>query len=167
MDLGRFHSPGALSAPSFSYCLAVETPSPANRKHKVSVRHPRKTKGVPRLRDDVTNLFYRIPSEFRSRKIPDWYHSYVNVPKYIFRVIGRGMSPRQKIISTLCRLYNLYRFGLCRGTSRTSWLIKSGRGDSIHPLLVNLYTNRWYTMASIAYRRLKVLLRPLYGPRAI
>jgi len=114
---------------------------------------------VDRLVSKVTSLFYALPEHHRKVPIRHWYADYVNVPRYLFRLPGRCLSRKQKVISTLCRLYNLYRFGLCRGPNRTSWLIKSGRDDSVHRLLRGI-TRRWYTIGSIVYRRLKVLLTP-------
>jgi len=122
-------------------------------------RHGRKLPAVDRLVCKVTSLFYTLPEQYRREPVRSWYADYVNVPRYLFRIPGKRLSKKQKVISTLCRLYNVYRFHLCRSASGTSQLIKSGRDDSVHRLLRGI-ARKWYTVGSIVYRRLKVLLTP-------
>lgn len=114
-----------------------------------------------RLLNRVNALFYSLPLEARRAKIPNWYSEVICKPRYFFRIRGRDMSLSQRVVSTLCRVYHWYRFKLARVLAGTSKLIKFGRGDNIYRVLVQPMGPGWYTMASIVYRRLKVLLKPL------
>jgi len=116
-----------------------------------------------RLLNRVTALFYSIPQEGRSAKIPQWYPEVINKPRYLFRIRGRDMSLQQKVVSTLCRVYHWYRFSSAKRMAGTAKLIKLSRGDNIYRVLSHPMGPDWYTMASIAYRRLKVLLSPLWA----
>jgi len=125
-------------------------------------RTGKKLPAIDRLVSKCTSLFYTMPEWCRKEPIRPWFANFVGVPRYLFRLPGKLLSKKQKVVSTLCRLYNLYRFRLCRGHNRTSWLIKSGRDDSIHRLL-RVISRKWYTIGSIVYRRLKVLLTPIWS----
>jgi len=116
-----------------------------------------------RLLNRVTALFYSIPQGGRSAKIPHWYPEVINKPRYLFRIKGRDMSLQQKVVSTLCRVYHWYRFSSAKRIAGTAKLIRFGRGDNIYRVLSHPMGPDWYTMASIAYRRLKVLLSPLWA----
>lgn len=116
-----------------------------------------------RLLNRVTALFYSIPQEGRSAKIPYWYPEVINKPRYLFRIKGRDMSLQQKVVSTLCRVYHWYRFSSAKRLAGTAKLIKFSRCDNIYRVLSHPMGPDWYTMASIAYRRLKVLLSPLWA----
>jgi len=114
-----------------------------------------------RLKNRVNALFYSLPLEGRRTKIPSWYSEVLGKPRYLFRLRGRDMSLQQRVVSTLCRVYHWYRFHLARNLAGTSKQIKFGRGDNIYRVLAQPMGPGWYTMASIAYRRLKVLLKSL------
>jgi hypothetical protein len=122
----------------------------------------RKLPFAARLRIRATELFRSIPKQYRSgMKIPAWYADTIGVPKYYFRKSGSSMSQKQVCISTLCRLYFIYRFTLRRGDCNTAKLIRGCRGDSIYRLFLRLqFSPRWYTISHMIYRRLKVLLHP-------
>lgn len=126
-------------------------------------RRGKPLKSKMRLHNRVVALFYSLPLEARRAKIPQWYPEVICKPRYLFRLKGRDMSLPQRVVSTLCRVYHWYRFHLARSLAGTSKLIKFGRGDSIYRVLAHPMGPRWYTMASIVYRRLKVLLKPLWA----
>jgi hypothetical protein len=115
-----------------------------------------------RLRIRATELFRSIPKQYRfGMKIPQWYANTVGVPKYYFRTPGSRLSQKQVCISTLCRLYFIYRFTLRRGDCNTATLIRGCKGDSVYRLFLRLkFSVRWYTISHMIYRRLKVLLHP-------
>jgi hypothetical protein len=116
-----------------------------------------------RLLNRINALFYSIPLEGRRVKIPQWYSEVIGKPRYLFRIRGRDMSLTQRVVSTLCRVYYWYRFHHARELAGTARLIKLCRYDSIYRILAQPIGPGWYTMASIVYRRLKVLLKPLWA----
>lgn len=117
-----------------------------------------------RLQNRVNALFYSLPLEARRTKLPAWMPEVLGKPRYLFRIPGRSLSASQRVVSTLCRVYYWYRFVLARGPlANTSKLLKLMRCDNIYRVLAQPSGPGWYTMASIVYRRLKVLLSPLMG----
>jgi hypothetical protein len=118
----------------------------------------RKINSVMKLRNKVLRTFYSVPTWLRDNKIPPWFPEHINIPKYLFRIKGKLLSPKQVILSTISRLYLIYRFRLGRGPNRTSLMIKISKHDNIYRLLRKAFSRNWYTMSHILYRRLKVLL---------
>lgn len=148
--------------------VLIEPSSMRSRLSAPSKPRLKDKRGMPlsskaRLLNRVTALFYSIPQEGRSAKIPYWYSEVLNKPRYLFRIKGRDMSLQQKVVSTLCRVYHWYRFTSTVRTVGTAKLIKFSRGDNIYRVLSHPMGPDWYTMAAIAYRRLKVLLSPLWA----
>jgi hypothetical protein len=148
-------------ASSFSYVRPLGRPQFVA---KLRTDGGRKLPAPVRLKNKVLQLFYGVPRYLRENKVPHWFPVEVNIPKYLFRIGGEKLSVKQKVISTLCRLYLMWRYRLGRGLNRTSWLIRASRDDILYHLLRVCHTRNWYTACSIVYRRLKVLLCPLTGP---
>lgn len=110
------------------------------------------------LKHKVQSLFYSFDKQDRQNKIPQWYHQFVRLPNYYFRIKGSTMSPKQVVASTLARLYYSYRFVWKPLPGSINLNIKINRSDRIARLIPYLQSRGWYTVASIIYRRLKVLL---------
>lgn len=123
-------------------------------------RAPGKQTCFAKLYSKVIHLNYSLPEDFRRSTLPNWFHQFVEQPKYLFRLSGKKLSRRQKVISTLCRLWYSYHFAR-GGPFAFSSLIKLANEREIFSLLRRLNGRSWYTVGSIVYRRLKVLLRPI------
>jgi len=121
-----------------------------------------------RTRANALELFYRTPEHLRrNMRIPRWFSQSMGVPAYLFRIRGSSLSPKQSAVSTVLRLYFIYRYILARQGRNTNQLIKSSRWDGLHHLLYGLNGDRnWSLRVTLALRRLKVLLCPQLGPLA-
>jgi hypothetical protein len=171
------HPPVLVGVPQSGMTALVPSPrpgfdfTPRVRPHGKAVYlkpRLRDSKGRPlssktRLLNRVRSLFYSLPLEGRRAKIPSWLCEVLNKPRYLFRIRGKDLSVQQKVISTLCRVYHWYRFHYSRQFAGTAKLIKFCRDDKIYRILSHPMGEGWFTMASIAYRRLKVLLKPLWA----
>lgn len=128
---------------------------------KLRGRNGRKIHRFSSLKNRLLQLFYEVPRALRSGfSVPDWYSKNINQPKYLFRLPGKKLSPKQVILSVTCRLYYLYRFRLRRSRLSTNGLIKVAGYDSIYRLLRLIKGRNWYTISQIVYRKLKVLFCP-------
>jgi len=114
---------------------------------------------VSRLRNRVSELFYSIPEGVRRTKVRPWFSDEYHLPKYLFRLGGRQLSDRQKIVSTIFRTYNAYVMNL-QGVNPAR-AVKHARDGSLHHILSRISGRFWYVPCEVAYRRLKVLLLPL------
>jgi hypothetical protein len=126
---------------------------------KLVSRKGKRLSKVSRIRNRVTELFYSLPREIRRTKVQPWYCAQYQIPKYLFRLAGRSLSDKQKIVSTIFRIHNAYVMNL-KGIN-PSRAAKHGADGSLHRVLPRLRGMLWYAVAEIAYRRLKVLLSPL------
>lgn len=113
---------------------------------------------VSRLRNRVLSLFYSHREEFRRIPVRQWFSDKFRIPKYYFRVSGRSMSDRQKIVSTIFRMYNSYI--QCAKGLTPSQAYKYAVGCSVNRLILRISCKNWYAPCEMAYRRLKVLLSP-------
>jgi hypothetical protein len=125
---------------------------------KLISRKGRRLPRVSRLRNRVAGLFYSIPEQIRRTKVREWFSSEYHIPKYLFRLSGRCLSDRQKIVSTIFRTYNAYVFNL-RGIN-PSRAVRHAADGSLHQILSRMCGRSWYATCEVAYRRLKVLLSP-------
>jgi len=134
---------------------SVRPPFIAKCRSRLGKKLPRRD----RLRNKVTELFYSLPDSLRNVKIPEWYPPVINVPKYLFRIRSASLSVPQRIKSTLCRMYFTYMRVLVP-TNTTGKVIRSFRDSSICYLLRRCPSRDPYTVLSMVFRRLKVLLSP-------
>lgn len=135
---------------------------PPSKKFSLRCSKGRKLPFKEVMKSRSLELFYSVPGSLRRElKIPQWFAETIGVPKYYFRTPGKTFSPKQVCISTLGRLYYMYRYSLKRGNCNTATLARGSKGDSIYHLFYLLsHSRRWYTVCHMIYRRLKVLLSP-------
>lgn len=116
------------------------------------------------VKNRILELFYSVKAQYRNSRIPEWFSTYVGVPKYLYRLPGKLLSVKQVAVSTITRLYYMYRFVLQKGRANTNLVIQMGKYDGLHHILNGIYScRRWYVGLSIVLRRLKVLLCPFMG----
>lgn len=112
------------------------------------------------VKNKALELFYRVSPKYRKSRIPEWFSTFAGIPRYLFRLPGKSLSVKQVTVSVICRLYYLYRFVL-RPVQNTATSIRAGKLDRIYQVLYGINSSRtWRYRASIALRRLKVLLCP-------
>jgi hypothetical protein len=126
---------------------------------KLVTRKGKRLSRVSRLRNRVSELFYSFPEQIRRTKVRQWFSDGYHIPKYLFRLTGRSLSDRQKIVSTIFRIYNFYVMNL-RGIN-TARAAKHSTDGQLHRILSRMSGRFWYVPCEVAYRRLKVLLSPL------
>jgi hypothetical protein len=160
LDIGQFNRYEHIAHYEESFTPFVRAIARPKFEAKLRKRNGRRLNSVVCLRHRVTELFYEVPEHLRRHKIPEWYPDLVSVPKYLFRIKGKSLAPKQVIVSTMARLYFSYRFHIGRGQNSTNRLIRISRYEDI-PRLLSCYRGRgWYTACQMVYRRLKVLLCP-------
>lgn len=112
------------------------------------------------LKNKILELYYQVPDELRRKKIPEFYPEIVRTPKYYFRIKGKSLSLKQKVISSLSRLYYIYRFHMKPCFVSTNHVIRSSSSDGFHRLFHLMNIRGLSTVCHIVYRRLKVLICP-------
>jgi hypothetical protein len=99
-----------------------------------------------------------MPEQIRRTKVRQWFSEKYHIPKYYFRISGRSMSDKQKIVSTIFRIYNAYVINV-RGLNPAR-AYRHATDGSLHRILSRSSGRFWYVPCEVAYRRLKVLLSP-------
>lgn len=117
----------------------------------------------------VRETFLQIPVRYRrDMKIPPWYSIQFAIPNLVLRTKFRCLTIRQRVLSTLARMYYIYRFNVipayCADTLNTSSKIRVAQSDGLSTLLKQCFhTKHWYGCAAKLHSRLKVLLLPFRG----
>lgn len=158
MDIGQSACPKRIFIPFTIDRPWTSTKVDSKFHAKLVSRKGRRLPRVSRLRNRVSELFYSVPEQIRRTKVRQWFSDKYHIPKYLFRISGRQLSDRQKIISLIFRTYNFYVMNI-QGV-RPARAYKHARDGYLHRILLRISGRFWYAPCEVAYRRLKVLLSP-------
>lgn len=114
-------------------------------------------------------LFLDMPLRMRwNMKIPAWYSEEYGIPSFVLRTKYRLLTSRQKVLSTIARLYYIWIFNVVPVYEtvplNTASRVRASKCDGMSSLLWQAFhTKYWYGPAAKLFGKLKVLLRPIMG----